>query len=177
MASGGGVSRADAALRAIESEAGRGSSYEWGERDCSTLIRSVCRELGCVEPPYGDGWASLAEGRAAVRAVREFGSLGDAHQQALILHSGWSAVTRLDSVGWARRNRRVVEWPCARLQPCDVVSYAGEVEMTDGTRYEPKREELHWTGVVGPECRVWGWTSRGLSTLVSGVLVRLTRMM
>ena len=166
-----------AACRAIETEAARGAAYEWGTRDCSTLIEAVCRELGSAVPPYaGQHWREKGEARAAVKALREYGSLGAAHQRGLVEHCGWTA---------SRAPERTESWSIAGpelrlhdsgvVRPCDVVSYEGKVLFADSTCYEPRRPAMHATGIAGPECAVWMWTERGLSTVCSGTLSHLTR--
>ena len=140
----------NAALRAIEGERGRanGEGYRWGVRDCSTLIQAVCGTLGVPFPratylPFRE----LPESRATILALRRYGSLGAGHCSAL-QDAGW---TRLD--------------PGELLEPCDVVSVSGTVRLASET-YNPARAELHYTGIVGPDCRIWGWTSRGLFPVI-----------
>lgn len=167
-----------AALKTIELEASRGRDYHWGKRDCSSLIIEVCKQLEIPVPPY-DEWHNLTESKASIKALKKYGSLGNAHQQFLILHSYARAVVTEALKNTESRKRKVrteVKQESSVLEPCDVVSYEGEVYCSDGTIYNPKRKELNATGITGPECLVYMWTPRGLATVSIGKVSHITKL-
>lgn len=138
-----------AALRAIENESMRGQSYDWPDRSCVSLISALCRELGGAEPDYSPILAD-SEPRAAVKARKAHGGMGAGHQ-AVLIDAGWAAVDKASLV-----------------QPGDVVSLSGRIELVDLTVYDPPRETgTEWTGIVGPDCLVWGWGPRGITAVRS----------
>ena len=149
--------RADAALAALEAEAARGAGYAWPDRSCVSLIEAVCAALGGRAPDYA-AFRTQGERQAARTAIARYGSLGSGHQQIL------------QAAGWSKMPLE------APVLACDAVSCEGRVVMADGTEYAPRRAEAHWTGVVGPEGLVWGWTPHGLSTVAQGAVSHVTRL-
>ena len=136
-----------AARAAIESQIAGGGTYQWGERDCGTLITAVCRSLGLPAPPYGPWWAKT-ERKALSDALKRWKSLGAAHAGGLKATRHWLELQAWDV------------W-----RPCDVVSVGGSVLCADGTAYNPPRAGAELTGVVGPSMDLWVWGKQGLTTV------------
>lgn len=134
--------RTRAALAAVREESTRtpGAGYLWGERDCASLICALCRALGRPVPAY-DPYRGVAEGRAAQRALRRYGSLGAGHQAGLAATGRWAPA----------------DLP---LEDGDVVSVAGRIER-GGVLYAPRHPALDLTGITAAG-RWWTWQPKGL---------------
>lgn len=141
-------------LRAIESESARGDSYLWGARDCTTLIAALCRELQLPVPAYGP-WRLKPERTALADALRDYTTLGNAHATGLEQTGKWARGPYLD------------EDDEQDIRPSDVISISGNVLAENGTEYRPKVPGAHMTGIIGPDCRLWVWSAKGLSPTVS----------
>ena len=119
-----------------------GAGYLWGERDCTSLIRALCRALGHPEPDY-PRFRAMDEPRAALTALREFGTMGNTHQTLLAATGRWVAVNG------------------SAPEDGDVASLAGTVDFGRNT-YTPTHEAMHLTGIVsGGKC--WVWQPGGLA--------------
>ena len=118
--------------------------YRWGEHDCVSLVIDLCLHLGLKVPPGYAAWHGMNEGRATVLALRRWGSMASGHQ-AILMETG--------------------QWGPGEYQYPAVVSYRGQVRCADGSIYWPARDGCEWTGTVGEDGRVWGWTPKGLSTV------------
>lgn len=137
--------------------------YRWPDRSCASLVRTLCRALGTPEPAYGP-WEALPEAKAAAECVRQYGTMGVAHQAGLIETGGWEAVAVKDDDG-----KTVVP------RPGDVVSFEGRVVAADGSEFRPPMEGAQVTGVCGLSGFKWYWTMGGLSTVAAGVACTITR--
>ena len=135
---------ATAVTAALEKESARGGGYEWGVKDCTSLIRSLCTELGVPLPDYSP-LEGADEARSTAITLRKYKTIGAAHQQRLCDTGAWSPHS-----------------PRYGLEPGRVVSLGGNVRTFDYGVYVPLRESLHWTGLVGADCRIYGW---GMNTL------------
>ena len=119
--------------------------YQWGLHDCVSLVIDLCQHIGLMVPPGYAAWHRLPEGKAAVRALKRWGSMAAGHRAILVETGQWE--------------------PGLYGYPA-VVSYRGSVRCADGTGYWPARPGCEFTGTVGEDGRVWAWTPKGLSTVV-----------
>ena len=154
--------RERAALDAIhaESAASAEGGYEWGRRDCTTMVDGLCAALGLPLPAYG-GYRAQAEARAAVVALRRYGHLGRFHRALLVEAGGWAAAD-------------------GPLEAGDVVSVGCRMRLPHGAEAAPARKGLHLTGIVSGG-RWWSWGAHGLEGVpvhcipVGDELVTVTR--
>ena len=133
--------RERAALDAIHAEAAALGGYRWGERDCSTMIASLCAAMGLPVPAYGP-YQAMSEGRAAVLCLRRYGSLGASHRAGLLETGRWAPA----------------EPP---MEAGDVVSLTAALHVPYGPSLVPVREGMDFTGIVSGG-KWWTWGAHGL---------------